>query len=184
MYLKAMDRKRWSFPQVGVAAARSGSGTRVALAGVAPIPWLLAAGGRRLGDAAAADGLEGRRRAGARPARGRPAAPELDKVPARNADCGSSSSSPSPASRARSRWRRRARQPDGVVRRAAPPGAAGEGPLALEPLPDPVEAPPGLRARGERHRLPAVDARRRRPGRVAAPAGRGVVDRTLAGCSR
>jgi len=41
VYLKAMDRKRWSFPQVGVAAARSGSGTRVALAGVAPIPWLI-----------------------------------------------------------------------------------------------------------------------------------------------
>jgi xanthine dehydrogenase YagS FAD-binding subunit len=40
-YLKAMDRKRWSFPQVGVAAARVGGETRVALAGVAPIPWLL-----------------------------------------------------------------------------------------------------------------------------------------------
>jgi xanthine dehydrogenase YagS FAD-binding subunit len=41
-YLKAMDRKRWSFPQVGVAAARLGGETRFALAGVAPIPWLLA----------------------------------------------------------------------------------------------------------------------------------------------
>jgi xanthine dehydrogenase YagS FAD-binding subunit len=39
-YLKAMDRKRWSFPQVGVAAARHPDGsTRLALAGVAPIPW-------------------------------------------------------------------------------------------------------------------------------------------------
>ena len=39
VYLKAMDRKRWSFPQVGVAAARLGDGTtRLALAGVAPIP--------------------------------------------------------------------------------------------------------------------------------------------------
>jgi xanthine dehydrogenase YagS FAD-binding subunit len=38
-YLKAMDRKRWSFPQVGVAAARVGGVTRIALAGVAPIPW-------------------------------------------------------------------------------------------------------------------------------------------------
>ena len=39
-YLKAMDRKRWSFPQVGVAAARHADGsTRIALAGVAPIPW-------------------------------------------------------------------------------------------------------------------------------------------------
>jgi xanthine dehydrogenase YagS FAD-binding subunit len=39
VYLKAMDRKRWSFPQVGVAVARAGSETRIALAGVAPIPW-------------------------------------------------------------------------------------------------------------------------------------------------
>ncbi|HJQ51141.1 MAG TPA: FAD binding domain-containing protein [Gaiellaceae bacterium] len=39
-YLKAMDRKRWAFPQVGVAAARHVDGsTRIALAGVAPIPW-------------------------------------------------------------------------------------------------------------------------------------------------
>ena len=41
VYLKAMDRKRWAFPQVGVAAARAGGETRIALAGVAPIPWLL-----------------------------------------------------------------------------------------------------------------------------------------------
>jgi xanthine dehydrogenase YagS FAD-binding subunit len=40
VYLKAMERKRWSFPIVGVAAARSGGTTRVALAGVAPVPWL------------------------------------------------------------------------------------------------------------------------------------------------
>ena len=40
-YLKAMDRKRWAFPLVGVAAARVGGETRIALAGVAPIPWLL-----------------------------------------------------------------------------------------------------------------------------------------------
>lgn len=41
-YLKAMDRKRWSFPQVGVAAARHADGSmRIALAGVAPIPWLI-----------------------------------------------------------------------------------------------------------------------------------------------
>ncbi len=44
VYLKAMDRKRWSFPQVGVAAARAGGETRIALAGVAPIPWLLDGG--------------------------------------------------------------------------------------------------------------------------------------------
>jgi xanthine dehydrogenase YagS FAD-binding subunit len=43
VYLKAMDRRRWAFPQVGVAAARTAAGTRVALAGVAPIPWLLEA---------------------------------------------------------------------------------------------------------------------------------------------
>jgi xanthine dehydrogenase YagS FAD-binding subunit len=42
VYLKAMDRRRWAFPQVGVAAARTaGGGTRIALAGVAPVPWLL-----------------------------------------------------------------------------------------------------------------------------------------------
>jgi xanthine dehydrogenase YagS FAD-binding subunit len=38
-YVKAMDRKRWSFPQVGAAAARVDGETRIALAGVAPIPW-------------------------------------------------------------------------------------------------------------------------------------------------
>ncbi len=41
VYLKAMDRRKWAFPLVGVAAARTSAGTRVALAGVAPIPWLL-----------------------------------------------------------------------------------------------------------------------------------------------
>ena len=41
VYLKAMDRQRWSFPQVGVAAARGSGEIRIALAGVAPIPWLL-----------------------------------------------------------------------------------------------------------------------------------------------
>ena len=40
-YLKAMDRRRFSFPLVGVAAARYGDETRLALAGVAPIPWRL-----------------------------------------------------------------------------------------------------------------------------------------------
>jgi len=40
-YLKAMDRARWSFALVGVAAARFGEDVRIALAGVAPIPWLL-----------------------------------------------------------------------------------------------------------------------------------------------
>jgi xanthine dehydrogenase YagS FAD-binding subunit len=43
VYLKAMDRKRWSFPQVGVAAARTDGEIRFGLAGVAPIPWLLTA---------------------------------------------------------------------------------------------------------------------------------------------
>ena len=40
-YLKAMDRRKWAFPLVGVAAARSSTGVRIALAGVAPIPWTL-----------------------------------------------------------------------------------------------------------------------------------------------
>ena len=43
-YLKAMERKRWAFPLVGVAAVRRGDETRIALAGVAPIPWLLTDG--------------------------------------------------------------------------------------------------------------------------------------------
>jgi len=41
VYLKAMDRRRWAFPLVGVAGARGPGGIRVALAGVAPVPWLL-----------------------------------------------------------------------------------------------------------------------------------------------
>jgi len=41
VYLKAMDRQRWSFPIVGVAAARSAGGVRLALAGAAPIPWTI-----------------------------------------------------------------------------------------------------------------------------------------------
>ena len=41
VYLKAMDRKLFTFPLVGVAAARRDGVTRLALAGVAPIPWLL-----------------------------------------------------------------------------------------------------------------------------------------------
>jgi xanthine dehydrogenase YagS FAD-binding subunit len=40
-YLKAMDRRRFAFALVGVAAARFGGTTRIALAGMAPIPWLL-----------------------------------------------------------------------------------------------------------------------------------------------
>jgi xanthine dehydrogenase YagS FAD-binding subunit len=44
-YLKAMDRRKWAFPLVGVAAARSTDGIRLALAGVAPIPWLVETGG-------------------------------------------------------------------------------------------------------------------------------------------
>ena len=40
-YLKAMERARWAFPLVGVAAARFGDDVRFALAGVAPIPWRL-----------------------------------------------------------------------------------------------------------------------------------------------
>ena len=40
-YLKAMDRRKWAFPIVGVAAARLDGEVRIALAGVAPIPWAL-----------------------------------------------------------------------------------------------------------------------------------------------
>jgi xanthine dehydrogenase YagS FAD-binding subunit len=41
-YLKAMDRRKWAFPLVGVAAARVDGRTRLALAGVAPIPFTIA----------------------------------------------------------------------------------------------------------------------------------------------
>jgi xanthine dehydrogenase YagS FAD-binding subunit len=44
-YLKAMDRRKWAFPIVGVAAARFPEGARIALAGVAPIPWTLGSAG-------------------------------------------------------------------------------------------------------------------------------------------
>jgi xanthine dehydrogenase YagS FAD-binding subunit len=40
-YHKAMDRRKWAFPLVGVAAVRTGGAIRIALAGVAPIPWTL-----------------------------------------------------------------------------------------------------------------------------------------------
>jgi xanthine dehydrogenase YagS FAD-binding subunit len=39
VYLKQMDRRRWAFAIVGVAAARFGDDVRFGLAGVAPIPW-------------------------------------------------------------------------------------------------------------------------------------------------
>jgi xanthine dehydrogenase YagS FAD-binding subunit len=42
VYLKAMERRKWSFAIVGVAAARFTDGIRLALAGVAPVPWALA----------------------------------------------------------------------------------------------------------------------------------------------
>ena len=40
-YLKAMDRQRYAFAIVGVAAARYADGERLVLAGVAPVPWVL-----------------------------------------------------------------------------------------------------------------------------------------------
>jgi len=40
-YVKAMGRNRFSFALVGVAAVRNDGETRLALAGVAPVPWLL-----------------------------------------------------------------------------------------------------------------------------------------------
>jgi xanthine dehydrogenase YagS FAD-binding subunit len=40
-YIKAMDRRKWSFPIVGVAAAGFGNEIQIAVAGVAPIPWTL-----------------------------------------------------------------------------------------------------------------------------------------------
>jgi xanthine dehydrogenase YagS FAD-binding subunit len=40
-YLKAMDRQRYAFAIVGVAAARYEESERLVLAGVAPVPWVL-----------------------------------------------------------------------------------------------------------------------------------------------
>ena len=69
-YLKAMERNRFSFALVGVAAARIGGETRLALAGVAPIPWLLARAGRaRPRHTASGHRVQGRPRAPARPPR-------------------------------------------------------------------------------------------------------------------
>jgi xanthine dehydrogenase YagS FAD-binding subunit len=48
VYLKASVRKLFSFPLVGVAAVRRAGTVRIALAGVAPVPWLL---GESFGDA-------------------------------------------------------------------------------------------------------------------------------------
>jgi xanthine dehydrogenase YagS FAD-binding subunit len=42
VYVKALERRKWSFAIVGVAAARFADGIRLALAGVAPTPWALA----------------------------------------------------------------------------------------------------------------------------------------------
>jgi xanthine dehydrogenase YagS FAD-binding subunit len=56
-YLKAMDRQRWAFPLVGVAAARFPEETRLALAGVAPTPWTIA-GPEGLDDATPLPGTE------------------------------------------------------------------------------------------------------------------------------
>jgi xanthine dehydrogenase YagS FAD-binding subunit len=41
IYLKAMDRRKWAFPIVGVAAARTVDGVRLGVSGVAPIPWAI-----------------------------------------------------------------------------------------------------------------------------------------------
>ena len=65
VYLKAMDRKRFAFPLVGVAAARRGATTTVALAGVAPVPWLLEGSPRRR-DAPARHRVQGGDRTGTR----------------------------------------------------------------------------------------------------------------------
>ena len=40
-YLKAMERRRWAFPIIGVAVARTGQERRIVLAGAAPVPWVL-----------------------------------------------------------------------------------------------------------------------------------------------
>lgn len=41
VYLKAMDRRAWAFPLIGVAGVRRRTEVRLALAGAAPVPWLV-----------------------------------------------------------------------------------------------------------------------------------------------
>ena len=86
VYLKAMDRKRWAFALVGVAAARVGGETRIALSGAAPdsVAARVAGcpGGRHT---ARGNGLQGRDRAGADPARPRRS---LDPRYDRDSPCG------------------------------------------------------------------------------------------------
>ncbi len=74
VYLKAMDRKRWSFPQVGVAAARGGRRDphRARRRGADPVADRERRRSRRR-DAAPAHRVEGAARAGARPPRARTA---------------------------------------------------------------------------------------------------------------
>ena len=63
-----MDRQRWAFALVGVAAARVGDATRIALAGAAPVPWLLdSPEALEQATPLAGHGVQGRDRAGARP---------------------------------------------------------------------------------------------------------------------
>lgn len=64
-YLKAMDRKAWSFALVSVAAAarvRDGKlrDVRIVLGGVAPVPWRLAAAERELDGLAPSDAVAAR----------------------------------------------------------------------------------------------------------------------------
>ena len=70
VYLKAMDRKRWSFPQVGVAAARRRrrDANRARRRRADPVADRERRRSRRR-DAAAADRVEGPARAGTRPPR-------------------------------------------------------------------------------------------------------------------
>ncbi len=77
-YLKAMDRKRWSFPQVGVAAARHARRLDAHRAGRRRADPVAARerGRPRLRNAASANGVEGAARAGAGPPR--PRRPRLD----------------------------------------------------------------------------------------------------------
>ena len=70
------------------------------------------------------------------------------------------------------------------VDRPASAGAPGDRTARLEPLPDPVAVPARVHERSERHRLPALDARRGGAGRVALRLRTRCRRRTRAGCSR
>ena len=124
VYLKAMDRKRWAFALVGVAAARVGGETRIALSGAAPDPVAARVAWRRCGDAAAGNRVQGRdRRARSSTAPSQLSRSATIRRPSAACACSSLSLPAAATTTAASRQRRlRSRPPatwDGTRRRGA-----------------------------------------------------------------